>query len=112
MQRSCDRCKGDGREGDGRGVANGHMTVGGRGRGGGAGGRGRRGRGGREEEREGGPAGPPLWARQARHSGSIRPVIPGPVRPRHLGPSGPPSIKPVGWPRALKKIKFRPGPAR
>ena len=34
MQRSCDRCKGDGRGGDGR--ANGHMTVGGKG--GGAGG--------------------------------------------------------------------------
>ena len=41
VQRSCDLCKGDG-----RGVANSHMTVGGRGRGGGAGGRGCRGRGG------------------------------------------------------------------
>ena len=29
-----------------------------------------------------------------------------------LGPSGPPNIKLVGWPRALKKIKFRPGSAR
>ena len=32
MQRSCDRCKGEGRGGEG--VANGHMTVGGQGVGG------------------------------------------------------------------------------
>ena len=46
---------------------------------------------------EGGPTGVQQGARPARH----------------LGPSGPPSIKPVGWPRALKKLKFgpaRPGP--
>ena len=92
MQRSCDRCKGDG-----RGVANDHMTVGGRG--GGAGGRGRslagaggkRRKGGEEEERggggggerrkgRGGPEGPPLWACLARHSG--------PVWPFTLGQSG------------------------
>ena len=123
-------------------VANGHMTVGrwgkgGRGRGSlaGAGPQGGKGRkGGGEEEREGGwgvgpareerggggpdrpatlgPSGPPtlglsgpsLWANQARHPWA-RPA-------RHLGPSGPPSIKPLGWPRALKKIKIRPGPAR
>ena len=61
-------------------VANGHMTVGRWGKGG---------KGSRQEEREGGPAGPPLWARRAPHSGPvgpftlrpIRPVIPGPVRP-------------------------------
>ena len=34
-----------------------------------------------EEEREGGPAGPPLWARRARHSGPVGPVT--------LGQSGP-----------------------
>ena len=28
------------------------------------------------------------------------------------GLSSPPSIKPVGWPRALKKIEIRPGPNR
>ena len=52
VQRSCDRCKGDG-----RGVANGHMTVGGRGEGQGEGGAGARG------------------GRQARHSGPVRPII-------------------------------------
>ena len=35
VQRSCDRCKGEGRGGEG--VANGHMTVGGEGGGGGGG---------------------------------------------------------------------------
>ena len=81
VQRSCDRCKGEG----GEGVANGHMTVGGQG------GRGR----GRGEEERGpgrpatlGPSGPPLWTRRPRHSGPIGPSIlgsssppPGPVRP-------------------------------
>ena len=34
-------------------------------------------------------------------------------RGRGGGPrGGPSSIKPVGWPRALKKIEIRPGPAR
>ena len=52
----------------GEGVANGYMTVEGqggqgvRGRGEGAGGRGQGGGGG------GGSAGPPLWARRARHA--------------------------------------------
>ena len=107
VQRSHDRCKGEGEGGE---VANGHMTVG-------AGG-GRR-RGGK------GPVSPPLWARWALHSGPARPTILGPlgspfwVHPachpwaspaRHLGPSGLPNIKPVGWSQALKKIKFRPGP--
>ena len=106
-------------------VANGHMTVGRWGKGGKDRGReerrGRRGGGGEgergEEEREGlgrpvnlDPSGPPtlglsgpsLWANQARH--------PWARLAHYLGPSGPPSINPVGWPRALKKLKF--GPAR
>ena len=67
VQRSCDRWKGDGRGGDGRRVANGHMTVGGRGEGQGEGGAGagpKGGGGGRQ-----GPGG-------------------GPGRPATLGPSG------------------------
>ena len=84
----------------GMGVANGHMTVGGRAGGGKEGGLGR------------GQAGPPLWARRAHHSGPVRPVLLGPSGPLFLGPSGPPSIKHVGWPQALKKIKFRPGSNR
>ena len=50
VQRSCDRYKGDGRGGDERGVANGHMTVGGVG-----------------ERRKG------RGARQAHHFGPIGP---------------------------------------
>ena len=100
-QRSCDRCKGDGRggecsqrshdrwalgeggEGQGQGGkrrkgGEGAGPVGGGGGGGGGGGEERRkGRG----ARQGGRQAPPLWARRALHSGSIRPVIPGPVRP-------------------------------
>ena len=60
--------------------------------------------------RQGGPAGPPLWARRVRHSGPDGPFTLGQSGPsfwahpacypwarpaRHLGPSGPPSIKPV-----------------
>ena len=81
MQRSHDRCNG---EGMGEEVANSHMTVGGGGGGGGAG---------------GGPAG----ARQACYSGPVGPSTLSQLGPsfwarptRHLGPSGPPSIKPVG----------------
>ena len=60
------------------------MTVGGGGGGGGGGGvggpgkgRGGEGRGGKG----GGSADLPLWAHRALHSGSVRPVIPGLVRP-------------------------------
>ena len=95
MQRSCDRCKGEGRGGEG--VANGHMTVGEQG-GGGAGWGGE----GGEEERGArrarhslpvepatlGPSGPPFWACPARHLWARS--------ARHLGPLGPSSIKPVG----------------
>ena len=67
MQRSHDRCNG---EGMGEEVANSHMTVGG---GGGGGGGGK------------GPVGLPLWARRALYSKPARPVILGPFDP----PSGP-----------------------
>ena len=64
------------------------------------------------------PLSPPLWSRQTRHSEPVGPTFlglsgPSPLGPfGHLGPSSPSSIKPVGWSRALKKIKFsaRPGP--
>ena len=72
-------------------VANGHMTVGGKGEGEGRG----RGRvGGARQWRVGralhsgstrlvilGPSGPPLWAHRAYHSGPIRPITPRAVRP-------------------------------
>ena len=90
------------------------MTVGGRGGGArsydrwGKGGGGGGGAGGVGRPATLGPSGQPLWASEARHSGPVRSSFW--ARPtRHLGPSGQPSIKPVGWPRALKKIKFRPG---
>ena len=147
MQRSCDRCKGDGTwegrgwEGSrlssqrsydrwGKGQGQGELGRGRRGRGGGGGGGGwgggeeregggglGKGKGG-EEEREG--------ARQARHFGPVGPFTLGQSGPsfwahpashpwarpaRHLCPSDPLSIKPVGWPRALKK-KLNSGPAR
>ena len=94
VQRSCDRCKGEGRGGEG--VANGHMTVGGGGAGwegrGGKGGRGEgRGRGGGGEGKGGlgrgrgggrpatlGTLGPPLLAHRALHSRPVRPSILGP----------------------------------
>ena len=67
----------------------------------------------------GGPAGPPLWARRARHSGQVRPVILGPSSPSSLGPSDPSSepVKPAqykarGLAAGLKKNKFRPDPTR
>ena len=72
VQRSHDRCKGEGMGGE---VANGHMTVGGRG-------------GGR------GPVGLPLWARRALYSEPARPVglaIFGPFGPSPLGLFSPPS---------------------
>ena len=81
MQRSCDCCKGDGRGGDGRGVANGHMTVGGRGRRG-------RGQGGGRGGKGGGSGRGPTGARQARHFGPVRPVILGTSGPSSLGLSG------------------------
>ena len=99
------------------------MTVGGRGRGARAGGTGKRGGGGGggggggegRIGKGGGPIGPPLWASRAHHSGPVRPVILGLSGPSSLGPSdpsSPPSIKPVGSPQALIKIKFRPEPGR
>ena len=98
MQRSHARCNG---EGMGEEEANSHMTVGGGGGGGGGAGRGA----GR------GPTGLPLWAHQALYSKPARPVILGPFDP----PSGlvrPAQYKVRGLAAGLKKIKFRPGPAR
>ena len=77
-----------------------------RGRGGGPGaGAGGGGGGGR------GPAGPPLWARRALHSGPVRPVILGSSGPSSLGPFGPSSgpVSPAqhkarGLATSLKKI--------
>ena len=109
-------------------VANGHMTVGlwgkgGRGsrqeemrRRGGRGGRGGGAGAGAGEEREGGPAGPPLWAHRAPHSRPIGPFTLGQSGPSSLGPfdqsSGP--VRPIqhkarGLATGLKKkLKFGP----
>ena len=90
-------------------VANDHMTVGrwgkggrGSGGGGGGGGEGERGGKGGGWDRQGGRGGGEGGERAWRGPGG------GPTG----GQSSPPSIKPVGWPRALKKIEIRPGPAR
>ena len=96
----------------------GHWGKGGRGGGeeeerGGGGGRGLE-RG--EEEREGGPAGPPLWACRALHSGPNRLIILGSSGPSSLGSSGPSSgpVRPAqhkasGLATSLKKnLKFGP----
>ena len=58
-------------------------------------------RGGGGGERKGRPGGVGVGGRGERR---------GPVRGPAGGLSSPPSIKPVGWPRDLKKLKF--GPAR
>ena len=49
-----------------------------------------------------GPLGSPLWARRARHSGPVRPVTSGLVRPIQY--------KARGLVAGLKKIKFRARP--
>ena len=85
MQRSCDRCKGEG-----RGIANGRMTIGG-----GGGGGEKEGRGPGRPATLGpharhfrlvgpstlGPPGPSLWALRASHSRPVGPP-PGPVKAR------------------------------
>ena len=105
-QRSYDRwALGEGGEGQGQG-------QGGKGRKGGGGG----GKGGWVGLGQAGPTrgvgggGEGRGARQARHFGPVEPTTLGQSGPsfwahlaHHLGPSGPPSIKPVGWPRAFKK---------
>ena len=103
----------------GRGVANGHMTVGGQegqgGRGRGGKGGGKRGPGWGEEERGAsqarhsglfglvivGPSGPPPWAHQARHSG---PAILGPPEPSPR----PVQYKARGLVVGLKKLNSGP----
>ena len=113
--------RGMGGEGSVGCVANGHMTVGrwgkgGRGRGGGGTGKGRKGEGGGgggggggEEEREGGwGVGP---ARGGGGEGGGGAEAGGGEGGERRGPGGGPGVKPVGWPRALKKIEIRPGPA-
>ena len=83
VQRSHDRCKGEGR---GREVANGHMTVG---EGGGGGGE------GLGKPATLGQPGLSFWAHSARHPWAHSARHPW-VRPAcHLSPSDPPSIKPV-----------------
>ena len=88
VQWSHDRCKGEGRGWEGE-VANGHMTVGGKGR-----------------------------AGEARHSGPARPVRPAIMGPSgSFDPSSRPvrsaQHKAHGLAAGLKKKnKFRPGPVR
>ena len=117
-QRSCDRCKGDGRGGECSQRSYDRWALGEGGEGQGQPDRGRGGRGGKEGGGEGrggkgerpgrpatlGPSGPPTL-------GSSDPSLLA-NQTCHPGPSGPPNIKPVGWPRALKNFKIRPGPAR
>ena len=109
-QRSYDRWGVGGAGWEGRGGNGGRN-------GGGGGGGGRKGGPGRSTTL--GPSGPPLWARQASHSGPIGPVILSLFGPSSLGPFGPPSgpVRPVqykvrGLVAGLKKIKFpaRSGP--
>ena len=101
-------------------VANGHMTVGRWGKGGRGSGKGGRKGGGEERGGKGGwvgggtgkggggRGGGPAGAQQGPRGGPGRGLGGGPTG----GPLSPSSIKPVGWPRALKKIEIRPGPAR